>query len=251
MNKFKYLKISKTKKIRYLTNYFRKNLYIVFLHGFMSDIEGEKPKTFFKYAKKNKLGFLALEYSGHGKSTGKFINGNISKWSKEIKITIQKIIKKNSFILVGSSMGAWLSLNQFKDFKKQIKGFLGIGSAPEFLENLMWKKFTKKMKNETIKKGIYNLKHGNYEYPITHQLIKDGRKNKVLNKKIKLKINVTMVHGSKDEVVPVKYSRKVLRMFTKAKKKLVILKNGDHSLSTKNRLKKITVELNKIISNIT
>jgi len=107
------------------------------------------------------------------------------------------------------------------------------------------------MKNETIKKGIYNLKHGNYEYPITHQLIKDGRKNKVLNKKIKLKVNVTMVHGSKDEVVPVKYSRKVLRMFTKAKKKLVILKNGDHSLSTKNRLKKITVELNKIISNIT
>jgi hypothetical protein len=83
-------------------------------------------------------------------------------------------------------MGVWLSLNQFKGFKKQIKGFLGIGSAPEFLENLMWKKFTKKMKNETIKKGIYNLKHGNYEYPITYQLIKDGRKNKVLNKKIKL-----------------------------------------------------------------
>ena len=98
-------------------------------------------------------------------------------------ISIKKIVKKNNFILVGSSMGAWLSLNQFNFFKKQIKGFLGIGSAPEFLENLMWKKFTKKMKNETIKKGIYNLKHGNYEYPITYQLIKDGRKNKVLEKK--------------------------------------------------------------------
>ena len=183
MNKFKYLKISKTKKIRYLTNYFKKNLYIVFLHGFMSDIEGEKPKTFFKYAKKNKLGFLALEYSGHGKSTGKFINGNISKWSKEIKIAIKKIIKKNNFILVGSSMGAWLSLNQFKEYKKQIKGFLGIGSAPEFLEHLMWKKFTKKMKKEIIKNGIINLKHGNYEYPITYQLIKDGRKNKTLKKR--------------------------------------------------------------------
>ena len=152
MNKFKYLKISKTKKIRYLSNYYKKNLYIVFLHGFMSDIEGKKPKAFFKYAKKKKLGFLALEYSGHGKSSGKFTNGNISKWSKEIKITIKKIVKKNDFILVGSSMGSWLSLNQFKSFKKQIKGFLGIGSAPEFLENLMWKKFTKKMKKEIIKK---------------------------------------------------------------------------------------------------
>jgi hypothetical protein len=52
MNKFNYLKISNTKKIRYLSNYDAKNLYIVFLHGFMSDIEGEKPKAFFKYAKK-------------------------------------------------------------------------------------------------------------------------------------------------------------------------------------------------------
>ena len=250
MNKFKYLKISKNKKIRYLTNYYKKNLYIVFLHGFMSDIEGEKPKAFFKFSKTKKLGFLALEYTGHGKSTGEFSNGNITKWSREIKIIIKKVVKKNNFILVGSSMGAWLSLKQFKYFKKQIKGFLGIGSAPEFLENLMWKKFTKKMKKETIKKGIYNLKHGNYEYPITYKLIKDGRKNKVLNKKINLKINVTMIHGDKDEVVPINYSKKVLKIFTKAKKKLVIIKNGDHSLSNKKRLKKINFELNEMVSNI-
>ena len=248
MNKFKYLKISKTKKIRYLTNYYKKNLYIVFLHGFMSDIEGQKPMAFLKYSKKNKLGFLALEYTGHGKSSGKFTNGNITKWSSEVRTIITKVVKKNNFILIGSSMGAWLSLNQFKDFKKQIKGFLGIGSAPEFLENLMWKKFTKKMKKETIKEGIYNLKHGNYEYPITYQLIKDGRKNKVFNKRINSKINVTMIHGSKDEVVPVNYSKKVLKIFTKAKKKLIIIKNGDHSLSSKHRLKKIGIELNKIVS---
>jgi len=250
MNKFKYLKISKNKKIRYLSNNIKNNTYIVFLHGFMSDIEGEKPGAIFKYAKKNKLGFLAIEYSGHGKSYGKFTTGNISKWSRDVKISIKKIVKKNNFILVGSSMGAWLAINQFKYFKKKIKGFLGIGSAPEFLENLMWKKFTKKMKNETIKKGIYYLKHGNYEYPIAHQLIKDGRKNKVLNKKINFKIDVTMVHGSKDEVVPQSYSRKVLNIFNKAKKKLVIIKNGDHSLSNKRGLKKIVLELNKIVSDI-
>ena len=250
MNKFKYLKISNTKKIRYLTNYYKKNLYIVFLHGFMSDLEGDKPKTFYKYCKKRKLGFLGLEYSGHGKSSGKFTNGNISKWTKETQTTIKKIVKKNNFILVGSSMGSWISLNQFKYFQKQIKGFLGIGSAPEFLEKLMWKKFTKKMKKETIKNGICNLKHGDYEYPISYQLIKDGRKNKILNKKIRSKIYVTMIHGSKDEVVPTIYSRKVLKLFDKAKKKLIIIKNGDHSLSNKKNLKKITLELNKIVSNI-
>ena len=144
-------------------------------------------------------------------------------------------------------MGAWLALKQFQEFKKQIKGFLGIGSAPEFLENLMWKKFTKKMKSETIQKGIIQLKHGNYEYPITLQLIKDGRKNKVLTKKINSKINITMVHGQKDEVVPVSYSRKVLKIFQKAKKKLVIVKNGDHSLSSQKWLKIIIKELKLII----
>ena len=250
MNKFKYLKISKNKQIRYLDNNYKEKTYIVFLHGFMSDIEGEKPKAIFKYAKKNNLGFLALEYSGHGKSTGKFTKGNISKWSKEVKITIKKVVKKNKFILVGSSMGAWLSLNQFKHFKNQIIGFLGIGSAPEFLQNLMWKKFTKKMKDEIIKKGFFNLKHGNYEYPITYQLIKDGRKNKILNQRISSDIDVIMIHGSKDEVVPQSYSRKVLKIFTKAKKKLIIIKNGDHSLSSKKGLKKITTELNEIVSNI-
>jgi esterase/lipase len=250
MNKFKYLKISNNKKIRYLGNVFQNKLYIVFLHGFMSDIEGEKPNNILKYAKEKKLGFLALEYSGHGKSSGKFTNGNISKWSKDVEVLIKKVVKKNNFILVGSSMGAWLSLNQFKIFKKQIKGFLGIGSAPEFLENLMWKKFTKKMKNEIVKKGIIKLKNGKYEYPISYQLIKDGRRNKILHKRINSKINVTMIHGNKDEVVPQIYSKKVLKVFYNAKKKLVIIKNGDHSLSSKRDLKKINLELNNIVSNI-
>ena len=247
MTHFKYHKISKSKKIRFICNIYKNSSFIVFLHGFMSDLEGKKPNTFLKFAKKNKLSFLALEYSGHGKSSGKFINGNITKWSNETSILIKKFIKNNDFIIVGSSMGAWLALKQFQEFKSQIKGFLGIGSAPEFLENLMWKKFSKKMKSETIKNGILHLKHGNYEYPITLQLIKDGRKNKVLNKKISSKINVTMVHGQKDEVVPVSYSRKVLKIFQKAKKKLVIVKDGDHSLSSQKWLKMIIKELKLII----
>mgnify|MGYP005679919085 FL=1 len=248
MTKFNYYKLNKAKKIRYLKLYQKNRDYIVFLHGFMSDLDGKKPTSFLKFAKKNKLGFLALEYSGHGKSSGKFTKGNISKWTKETSILIKKIVKTNKIIFIGSSMGAWIALNQFKIFKQQIKGFLGIGSAPEFLENLMWKKFSKKMKAETIKNGIYNLKHGDYIYPITLQLIKDGRKNKVLKKKINLKTNITMVHGQKDEVVPVSYSKKVLKIFKNSRKKLVIIKNGDHSLSSPKHLVMLKKELKLIIN---
>ena len=250
MKKFKYQKISKTKKLRYIDNYYKKNLYIVFLPGFMSDIEGQKPQSLKRYAIKKKLGFLALEYFGHGKSSGEFTKGNISIWSKNTKLLINKIIRKNDFIIIGSSMGAWIALNQFKYFKKQIKGFLGIGSAPEFLTKLMWNKFPKKIKEEVIKKGITTIESGQYKYPITYQLIKDGRKNKVLSKKIKSRIEITMIHGQKDEVVPVSFSRKVLAIFGKAKKKLVVIKNGDHSLSDKKSLNKIIKELNRVIVDI-
>ena len=254
MKKFKYLKITKTKKLRYIDNYYKKKLYIIFLPGFMSDIDGKKPQAFKKYAVKNKLGFLTIEYSGHGKSSGKFTKGNISEWSIDAKNSIKKIVKKNNFILIGSSMGAWIALNQFKYFKKQIKGFLGIGSAPEFLERLMWKKFTKKIKKEIKQKGISiierdqsKFKQKQYQYPVTYQLIKDGRKNKVLSKKITTKIYVIMIHGKNDELVPVSFSRKVLSIFKGAKKKLVIVKKGDHSLSSRGPLKRIIEELNNIV----
>ena len=250
MKKFKYLKLSNTKKLRFIDNYFKKKLYIVFLPGFMSDIEGKKPQTLLRFSKKNKLGFMALEYSGHGKSSGDFIKGNISIWSNDTRRVIKKIVKKNNFILIGSSMGAWIALNQFKYFKSQIKGFVGIGSAPEFLTRLMWNKFPKKTKTELLKTEKILIKNGGYEYPITLQLIKDGRKNKVLHRKIKSKINVTMIHGQKDEVVPLIYSRLVLKVFSKAKKKVVIIKNGDHSLSNQRPLRIMIKELNTIIKNI-
>ena len=250
MKNYKLLKISSTKKLRYIVNYTQNHLYVVFLHGFASDIEGKKPKIFNRFAIKNKIGFLAMEYSGHGKSSGEFTRGNISTWTKDAEKTIKKILKKNNFILIGSSMGAWISLNLFKNFKKQIKGFLGIGSAPEFLTYLMWNKFPKKVKNEIINKGIYKLKNGQHEYLITHQLIKDGRKNKVLNKPITSKIPITMVHGSKDEVVPKIYSKKVLTLFPNAKKKLKIINNGDHSLSSNRNLKIILKELSQLLKKI-
>ena len=80
------------------------------------------------------------------KSSGIFTKGNII-WSKDTKTVIKKLLK--SFILIGSSMGAWIAINQFKYFKSQIKGFIGIGAAPEFLSRLMWNKFPKKIREES------------------------------------------------------------------------------------------------------
>ena len=130
-------------------------------------------------------------------------------------------------------MGSWIALNLVSCFKKKIKGIIGISSAPEFLENLMWKKFSKKIKQIIIKNKIYHLDHGGYTYPLTKQLIFDGRKNKVLNKKINLGMSLVLFHGTKDQVVPLKISRQIFKICSKSKRKLIKIKNGDHSLSRK------------------
>ena len=240
----------KTKKIRIKYFYLNKNslITIVFFHGFMSDMIGEKPKAILKYCRKKKINFLKFEYSGHGRSSGKFINGNISKWTSDAKQLI-KSKTKGKLLFVGSSMGSWIALNLFPNFKKRIFGFIGIASAPEFLENLMWKKFSKKIKKNIIKNKTYNIETGDHIYPITKQLIFDGRKNKVLNNKINLKIFVTLFHGLKDEIVPISFSKKIFKICKNSKRKLIIIKNGDHSLSKKNDLKKICNELDCMIFN--
>ena len=246
----KYFIASSKKKIKYL--FIKKNslITVVFFHGFMSDMVGEKPSTIQRFCRKNKLSFFKFDYSGHGKSTGKFTEGNISKWTIEAKQLIKSKIKRNkNLIFIGSSMGSWIALNLFPFFKKQIKGFIGIASAPEFLENLMWKKFSKKIKKAIMIKKIYHFEHGGFSYPLTKQLIFDGRKNKVLKNKINLKIPIILFHGLKDEVVPLSVSRSVLKIFNTPKKKLIKIKNGDHSLSRKNDLKKICHELNRMVKN--
>ena len=246
--KSKYFLISSKRKIKYLFLNKKSQITVVFFHGFMSDMIGAKPLAIQKFCIKQKLNFLKFEYSGHGKSTGEFTKGNISKWTNDAKQIIKSKIKKdNNLFFVGSSMGSWIALNLFSYFKKQIKGFVGISSAPEFLEELMWKKFNKKVRKIIMTKKIYYLDHGGFNYPLTKQLILNGRKNRVLNRKIHMKIPITLFHGSKDEVVSLKFSKKILKNCKKAKKKLIKIKNGDHSLSRKNDLKKICNELNNMI----
>ena len=244
----KYFTTSSKRKIKYL--YIKKNsqITVVFFHGFMSDMIGAKPMAIQKFCRKQKLDFLKFEYSGHGKSTGKFIKGNVSKWTNDAKQLIKAKVKKDKILIfVGSSMGSWIALNLFQNFKKQIKGFIGIASAPQFLEELMWKKFSKKIKRTIMNKKIYHLDHGGFVYPITKQLIFDGRKNKVLNNKINLKIPMILFHGTNDEVVPINFSKKIFKICKKSKKKLFKIKNGDHSLSRKSDLIKICNGLNYMI----
>jgi len=250
--KSKYFLISSKRKIKYLFLNKKSQITVVFFHGFMSDMTGDKPNAIQKFCKQKKIGFIKFEYSGHGKSSGKFTDGNISKWTYDAKQLIKTKTKdKRKLIFIGSSMGSWIALNLFKSFHRQIVGFIGIASAPEFTEEIMWKKFSKKIKKIILKNEIYYQENDYDEpYPITKNLIMNGRKNKILNKKIYTKIPVVLFHGLKDELVPLKFSKKVFKLFKTKNKKIIKIKDGDHSLSRKKDLGKICLELRKLIENI-
>ena len=249
----KYFLTSNKRKIKYLFLNKKSQITVVFFHGFMSDMVGEKPNTIQKFCTKKKIGFIKFEYSGHGQSSEKITDGNISKWTNDAKQLIKAKIKgKKKLIFIGSSMGSWIVLNLFKNFNRQLIGFIGIASAPEFTEEIMWKNFSKKIKKIILKNKIYYLEN-DYEvpYPITKNLIMDGRKNKVFNKTIDVKIPIVLFHGLKDKLVPLKFSKKTFKLFKTQNKKIIKIKDGDHSLSRKKDLRRICSELRKMTTNIT
>ena len=221
---------------------------IIFLHGLMSNIQSKKAKHLKNFVYKNKINLLLFEYSGHGRSSGKFTDFSIKNWLEDSRSIIKRLIKKNKIIFVGSSMGAWIGIMLIKYFYKRIIGFVGIASAPDFTEELIWKKLNIVEKNKIKKNKIYKLKssHNNF-YPITKKFISDGKKNLVLDKKIKCNFPVELLHGINDSSVSWFYSIKIIKTLISKKLNLTIINDGDHSLSRPQDLKKLELAIKNII----
>ena len=221
---------------------------IIFLHGLMSDIKSKKAKHLKKFANENKINLLLFEYSGHGRSSGKFTDLSIKNWVEDSRSIIKKLIKKNKIVLVGSSMGAWIGIMLIKYFYKKIKGFVGIAAAPDFTEELIWKKLSIVEKNKIKEDKIYKLKssHNNF-YPITKKFLFDGKKVLVLNKKIKCNFPVELLHGVNDSSVSWFYSIRLIKTLISKKLNLTIIDDGGHSLSRTQDLKKLDLAIKNII----
>ncbi len=221
---------------------------IIFLHGLMSDIKSKKAKFLKKFVNKNKINLLLFEYSGHGKSSGQFTDFSIKNWIEDSRSIVKNLIKKGKIILIGSSMGAWIGIVLIKYFHQRIKGFIGIAPAPDFTEELIWKKLNIFEKNNIRKNKIYKLKSSyNNFYPITKKFIFDGKKILILNKKIKCNFKVELLHGIRDSSVPWAYSINLTKTLITKKLKLTIIDDGDHSLSRVQDLKKLELAIKNII----
>jgi esterase/lipase len=221
---------------------------VIFLHGLMSSIKSKKAKYLEKFVNKNKINLLLFEYSGHGRSSGQFTDFSIRDWVTDSKLIIKKLVKNNKIVLIGSSMGVWIGIILIKYFYKKIKGFIGIAPAPDFTEELIWKKLNITIQNKIKKNKIYKLKssHNNF-YPITKKFIFDAKNRLVLNKKIQCNFPIELLHGIKDSSVSWLYSIKLVKTLISKKLTLTIINDGDHSLSRTKDLKKIELAIKNII----
>ncbi len=219
---------------------------IVFIHGLNSDMNGLKAITIEKYAKKNNLAFVRFDCRGHGKSFGKFHEFTISDWKEDL-IQIIDNLTKGPQILIGSSMGGWLMLLASQARPKKISSLIGLAASADFGDEL-YNSLSKKNKQEITKKGLTNYSKKKFSYVLTKKFFIEAKKNKILNKKIRYKKPIILIHGLKDNIVKSDMPKKIINKITGSEGQIHYLKSSDHRLSTPSDLKLIINAINNIRS---
>jgi len=209
---------------------------VIFCSGFKSDMTGSKATALADYCKEKGHGFIRFDYSGHGQSSGDFKDGTIGQW-KQDTLAIFDELASGEVILVGSSMGAWLALLVALERPERIKKLVGIASAPDFTERLIWEKLDAAQQEALMRDGVFYAPscYGEEPYPITKKLIEEARDHLLLDNDIPLTCPIRLLHGTKDQDVPLEIAHLLVKKLPQAE--LTIIEGGDHRLSTPDNLR--------------
>lgn len=171
--------------------------WIVFLGGFKSDMGGTKAVHLETWAKARGQAFLRFDYSGHGESSGAFEDGAIGDWTEDAVAAIETLTE-GPVVLVGSSMGGWISLLVQRRVAR-VAGLVGIAAAPDFTEDSMWAGFDGDQRATLKSEGRVALpsEYGD-PYIITRRLIEDGRNHLVLRDPVAAFGPVRLLQGTED-----------------------------------------------------
>jgi pimeloyl-ACP methyl ester carboxylesterase len=205
---------------------------VLFLGGFRSDMEGTKSVFLENWAKRAGRAFLRFDYSGHGGSSEEFTDGCIGDWSDDA-IAVLDELTKGPQVLVGSSMGGWISLLCARARPKRVAGLVGVASAPDFTEDSIWNGLLESQKNELLRTGQVELPSGydDEPYVITQKLIEDGREQLVLREPLDLPFPVRLLHGTADVDVEMSVPLRIVGHVTCEDLRLTFVKGADHRFS--------------------
>jgi pimeloyl-ACP methyl ester carboxylesterase len=211
---------------------------LVWLGGFKSDMQGTKALALDEWAKDHGRACVRFDYSGHGESSGDFGDGTIGRWLEE-SVAVFEQFCEGPQVLIGSSMGGWMALLLAREIRKRsgkasLAGLVLIAPAPDFTEELMWKNFPPAVKQEIETKGMW-LRPSEYgdgsPYPITKNLIEEGRNHLLLGSAIDVGCPVRILQGAQDPDVPWQHAFALTHRLPADDVVLTIIQDGDHRLS--------------------
>ena len=212
---------------------------LFWLGGFNSDMKGTKAIALDAWAAEHGRGCVRFDYSGHGESGGQFVDGTIGRWLED-SVAVFTEFCRGPQVVIGSSMGGWMALLLARELARrgnsqaQLAGLVLIAPAPDFTEELMWKGFSPEIRAEIETKGVW-LRPSEYgdgtPYPITRNLIEEGRNHLLLGSKIDVGCPVRILQGAQDPDVPWKHAFALVHRLPAEDVVLTMIQDGDHRLS--------------------
>lgn len=223
---------------------------VVFLGGFRSDMQGSKAVHLRDWAAAQGRAFLRFDYSGHGVSDGAFEDGCIADWAADARAAIGALTDGPQ-VLVGSSMGGWISLLMARAVPDRVAGLVTIAAAPDFTERGFWASFSAEQRRVLAYEGHVALP-SEYGEPLilTRRLIEDGRQQLVLDRPLDLPFPVRMLHGTADDDVPVSWAMDLLEHVTGEDVRLTLVKGADHRFSSPDCLGLIVATIGEVVQNV-
>lgn len=212
---------------------------IVFLGGFKSDMGGTKAVHLEAWARAQGRAFLRFDYSGHGESSEAFTDGCIGDWFEDACAAIG--LMSGPLVLIGSSMGGWISLLVARAMPDRIAGLVTIAAAPDFTEDSMWAGFDADQKAQLATEGQVALPSDYGDpYIITNRLIEDGRNQLVLRDPLSLPFPVRYLQGTADADVNMTVALRLIDHVQGPDMRLTLVDGADHRFSDKACLDMIT-----------
>jgi pimeloyl-ACP methyl ester carboxylesterase len=223
---------------------------LVFLGGFASDMDGSKALALEAYAQARGRAFLRFDYQGHGQSSGQFAEGTIGQWRDDALSALDQLTQGPQ-VLVGSSMGGWIMLLAALARPERIAGLVGIAAAPDFTDDLMWARMTAQQQQEVEDKGVWHMPSDYGDpLPVTHQLIGEGRKHKLLDGPIGIACPVRLLQGTADEEVPADWALKLQNALTSDDVEATLVKDADHRMSSERDLQRLRDTLDRLFRDV-
>jgi pimeloyl-ACP methyl ester carboxylesterase len=201
---------------------------ILFLPGYMSDMEGGKATALDAWAEANGRAMLRFDYGGCGASSGDFAAQTLGGW-RDDAVLMMDAVAEGPVVLVGSSMGGWLMLLAALAWPERVAGLVGIAPAPDFTS---WG-FTADQKMTILRDGKLERPSGYGDQPyITHRAFwESGEALRLLHADIDLGCPVRILHGQADADVPWAWSLELMKRLRSADVQATFVKDGDHRLS--------------------